>query len=75
MKRKLPLKSFEMLLQTPMLEVHDDNGPGTFDCPICHEKVAMKWSNGLILNSGQDIVHVQDCPIKVAHELNNECSH
>lgn len=73
MSTQLPLKLLEMLLSTSMLEVHDDNGPGKFECPICCEKVLMKWSKGLILNSGFDIVHLEDCPVKVAHELMVGC--
>lgn len=60
--------SLEILADTNMLELHDDNGPGSILCPVCGASVAMKWSNGIQTRSPDDIEHAVYCPIVLAKE-------
>jgi len=58
--------TIEILADTNMLELHDDNGPGAIVCPVCGASIAMKWSNGVQLTSSLDIQHAEYCPVIAA---------
>lgn len=58
--------TIEILADTNMLELHDNNGPGSIVCPVCGASIAMKWSNGVQLTSSLDMKHAEYCPVIVA---------
>jgi hypothetical protein len=53
----------DMLKNTPMLDFHDDNGPGRIECPVCGASVSMRWKWGKRLDSPEEIKHRIYCPV------------
>jgi hypothetical protein len=45
-----------------MQEVHDGNGPGHVECPLCGARTLMRWKNGARLDKQSDIEHTLNCP-------------
>jgi hypothetical protein len=66
----IPIEMLQMLEETPMLDVHDDNGPGHIECPVCGNRANMRWNYGKRLDSPDDIVHNIYCPVSWAKKRN-----
>lgn len=60
------VEMLEMLQNTQMLDLHDDNGPGCIECPVCGASTAMQWRWGVRLDSTDDIKHHSFCPVSWA---------
>jgi hypothetical protein len=67
-ERFLTLRECEFVaLATASLIEHDDsNGPGSVICPVCEVVRAMKWKNGLRLDTKSDFPHRDSCPVQLA---------
>lgn len=52
-----------------MQEVHDDNGPGHVECPLCGARVGMQWRAGKRVDQPSDIQHKPNCPWAWAQEV------
>jgi len=65
----LPVKTLEMLAEASMLDLHDDNGPGHVECPICAQTIAMLWKQGQRFDDPDDIAHLEYCPIRQSRLL------
>lgn len=60
---------FDLLDDTNMLQVHDDNGPEHIACPVCLATVMMKWKNGRMLTESHEVPHTEHCPVAYAQRL------
>jgi hypothetical protein len=60
--------SLELLADTPVTDVHDDNGPGHVECPVCKARINMLWNWGKRRDKDADIVHENHCPVAWARE-------
>ena len=59
----IPIEMLRMLEDTQMLDIHDDNGPGKVECPVCGESITMRWNWGKRLDSPDEIKHHVFCPV------------
>ncbi len=59
----IPIEMLRMLEDAQMLNLHEDNGPGRVECPLCSEGIAMRWHCGKRLDSPDEIRHHVYCPI------------
>ena len=59
----MPIEMLEMLEDTQMLDLHEDNGPGRVECPVCGESITMRWNWGKRLDSPEEIKHHVFCPV------------
>lgn len=62
----IPIETMRMLADTPMIEIHDDNGPGTINCPVCNASALMRWVWGKRIDSPDEINHHKFCPVAYA---------
>lgn len=65
----MPKEMIEMLADTDMIDVDEDNGPGYVYCPICKARINMKWDWGRRLDRIDDIKHEANCPVEYAKEM------
>lgn len=59
----IPIEMLKMLEETQMLDLHDDNGPGRVECPVCGEGIVMRWNWGKRLDDPDEIEHHVFCPV------------
>ena len=59
----MPIETLRMIEETQMLDVHDDNGPGNVQCPVCGASMAMQWKWGRRLDDPSELKHHQFCPV------------
>ena len=63
----IPIETLRMLEETSMLDLHDDNGPGRVECPVCGAGIPMRWKWGKRLDSPDEIKHNDFCPVAWAN--------
>ena len=66
----MPIETLKMLADTDMLDLHDDNGPGSVECPVCRASIAMQWQWGKRLDNPDEIQHEKFCPVAWAKRRN-----
>lgn len=59
----IPAAVLQMLADTQMQDLHDDNGPGCVECPACYARISMRWQYGRRLDRPDEIEHHASCPV------------
>lgn len=65
----MTMRMIELLADITPEEHHDDNGPGSIDCPACGRRMKMKWRAGKRVDRTEELPHDENCPAEWARAM------